>query len=344
MSIDFERRLRSEMEHAPISPRPNVVREAYRRSRRRRHATRGALTAATAMAAGVAATVALIPGGPAQPNQRNTETTAYLVSRLTSALTGSNNEVLVIRDIMVRNPYEFPGTSWSYGDQNRTLVEDYSGRPVNDTGDATTRLPGGTIKDVRVLVDYQARTVTSSTTLTPASTPVVQGPGHVPVNVFTPANCPTDPEGPALLTPLTSSPSQMAASMRKLLTCSRLDITWHQRIAGTEVIKIVINFPKNNEDEVLYVDESTFLPVEMTDRSLDVNGKWGGDTFLYSWLPPTKANLALLNPPIPPGFRVIVRPPLVIRPPWVIQPPKASNSPEAVPSPGAVPSTKTGTR
>jgi hypothetical protein len=269
MSIDFERRLRSEMEHAPISPRPNVVREAYRRSRRRRHATRGALTAATAMAAGVAATVALIPGGPAQPHQRNTETTAYLVSRLTSALTGSNNDVLVIRDIVVSNPYESPGTFWSYGNQNRTLVVDYSGRPVNDTGDATTRLPGGTIKDVRVQVDYQARTVTRSTTV---NTPLAQGNVHV----FNPASGPTDPEGPALLTPLTSSPSQMAASMRKLLTCSRLDITWHQRIAGTEVIKIVINFPKNNEDEVLYVDESTFLPVEMTDRSLDVNGTWGG--------------------------------------------------------------------
>lgn len=43
MSIDFERELRAGMEQAPIRPRPDLVRDAFRRSRRRRRAARAAM-------------------------------------------------------------------------------------------------------------------------------------------------------------------------------------------------------------------------------------------------------------------------------------------------------------
>jgi hypothetical protein len=88
--------------------------------------------------------------------------------------------------------------------------------------------------------------------------------------------------------------------MRTLLTCNKLDITWHQRVAGTEVIKIVFHSPLDL-GRVLYVDESTYLPVEVADHLQWANGTWGRETYLFSWLPPTKASLALLNPTIPPA-------------------------------------------
>jgi hypothetical protein len=96
--------------------------------------------------------------------------------------------------------------------------------------------------------------------------------------------------------------------MRGLLTCGKISITWHQRLAGTEAVKMVIDVggaaSSVRTSGTLWVSESTFLPIEAIFTSV-IAGRETSLTVQYAWLPPTNANLALLDVPIPAGFKIV---------------------------------------
>jgi hypothetical protein len=79
----------------------------------------------------------------------------------------------------------------------------------------------------------------------------------------------------------------MASSIRTLLTCDKGVAIGHQRIGGIEAITITYHYPRDGGTQVLYVNESTYLPFHLTST---ISGpSFGGSDAYISWLPPTRA-------------------------------------------------------
>ena len=89
MSTDFEQRLRAEMEHIAVRPRPGLVKDAHRRYRGKRRRIRAVAAAATAVAI-AAGTVAGVAAATASPTAIPALTTAYVLSHASSALAATN--------------------------------------------------------------------------------------------------------------------------------------------------------------------------------------------------------------------------------------------------------------
>jgi hypothetical protein len=121
---------------------------------------------------------------------------------------------------------------------------------------------------------------------------------------------------------LTSDPK---AGIEAGLRCGVFTLAGHQRIDGIDALKLVNQEPRSGGTPwmtlTLWVDPATYLPIE---TQLDTYGHFPlggiarnskGDimriatvryiTVTFTWLPPTRANLALLSPPIPAGFRQV---------------------------------------
>jgi hypothetical protein len=298
MSVDFEHELRAEMERAPIRPRPGMVREAYRRSRRHAHAVRAATAACVATVTAMAAAIVVTALGPSRPARPATQVLAGYISR---ALTASP-DIIVIRNVYAPPSINY-GTylKWNYRDSWRDLQLDQSGKPVSGQTATFTQLPDGRIKDVRTQVDYHARTVTKITQVLPVYQPAG----------LAPTTC-GDVIGLSGLVVGQADSDTMASAIRTLLTCDKSVIIGHQRISGIEAITITYHYPHNQGTQVLYVNESTYLPFHLTST---ISGpSFGGTDTYFSWLPPTRANLAQLTTPIPPGFKVIVTRPWILPP------------------------------
>jgi hypothetical protein len=300
MSTNLEHDLRSQMAQAPIHPRPDVVREAFRQSRRRQRASRTALAAGVAAVAGVAATVAV--SGQGQPHRQGTESTAYLVSHVDSALAAVDDDMMQIHG---KVSYASQGKqhalrvdTWSYRNQSHDLwVFDGVESNVSRSFKAINSRP--VWEDTSVSLDYRSRVATKATAFSPGPvTTIMSCSGH---GQSYRAGAPA----PGAF----GSAAAVAASMRALMSCGGLSVSWHQHYHGTEAIKIVshgslgILTPKTDTlTQVLWVNEATYLPIAVTTRG---TASQGTATIQYAWLPPTKANLANLTVAIPPGFTVV---------------------------------------
>ena len=156
MSTGFEQRLRAEMEQAAVRPRPGLVKEAYRSYRRKRRMTRAVVAAgaAVAIAAGTAVGVtAATTSRAAIPAQ----TTAYVVSHVSSALATANRITYTTTIISFVQPKNGEPSSrvtdiWDYGTRIRQLDESASGQPLSDDW-----MQGGPGKPTYTFVDYQQR-------------------------------------------------------------------------------------------------------------------------------------------------------------------------------------------
>lgn len=93
---------------------------------------------------------------------------------------------------------------------------------------------------------------------------------------------------------------------RKLLACPGITVTRGQRIEGMDAIRL----SGKRLGETLWVNATTYLPIEavityapgnMPPAGYN-NAKSPEQVFQYTWLPPTPANLAYMNVPIPAGF------------------------------------------
>lgn len=312
MSIDFERGLRDEMEQAPIRPRPGLVREAYRRSRRRQLAVRATLAAGTAVVASVAATIAVT----GLPGQQRIETTAYVVSQVNSALATADHDIMHVSQggvaYMDARGSALTEQYWSYGNQSRETMT-FSGSR-EDNWDTVTPVRQGT-EDVEVGVSYSQRTVTKQTTIIPTKT------------VLNPATCSGAP-GSLVAFPGTGAienASWVAGWVHAVLGCGAATATSNQRYEGTEAIKLSGRL--SDGTWWLWVDQSTFLPIASGFSSTAKDGGSGSDS--YQWLPPTKANLASLTGQIPAGFKVITEKPHTI---VIPTPPRAASTVPVTPT------------
>jgi hypothetical protein len=307
MSIDFEERLRSEMAAVEVRPRPGLVRAAYRDCQRRRRVTRAVAVAGVAAvtAGGTAAGLgAAAGGGGAVP----AETAAYVVSHVTGALSGSGEVAsMYTRYALAGTPSRnLDGPSWRYGGQSREVYLTQAGQPDIDWG--TTQTSDG---DVQLVVNYPARTwyrlvdrhATSST---------------APPNLC-------DASGGKELIVTRDFASDPQAQIEAGLRCGVLTLAGHQRVGGIDALALVAQLTdpqgKPFMTLTLWVNPSTYLPVE---AKLDTHGHMftgastqrasNGDivavpvrsvTVTFTWLPPTRTNLALLTPAIPTGFRQV---------------------------------------
>jgi hypothetical protein len=323
MSADFEQRLRSEMGQVAAHPRPGLAREAYRRYRTRRRTARAAAVTGTAVVAATGTTVGLAgaPGTNATP----AETTAYVVSHVSSALASTNTigySYLVLRVASSSAPGERIA-SWDYGGyygRERTMVYTAAGQPYSD--EAQTRVPGpqpsapGTLTILDV--DYPARTAAYEKFTIPSPDQKAHPPGHHAKATAVPL---CGPQGLMGFSLHGTSADSVASCMRELLASGKATVAGHQRIDGVDTIKIVLTTgftprsPKPTWRQTLWVNPATYLPVRMTvlpysDNRVDVSfppladGPFTEAVTEFQWLPPTPANLARLSAPIPSGFRV----------------------------------------
>jgi hypothetical protein len=298
MNTDFEQRLRSEMGQVAVRPRPGLAREAYRRYLTRRRTARAvAVTGTTAVAAastavGLSATAG--SGAGAVP----AETTAYVAGRVSSALSGSGEIAYMYAHATVDGTsrlhtfFSQDSRTWTYGNQTNSLSLTPGGQPYIAWETATTS--NGYVHQLGV--NYQARTYTRQSWKSKA-------PAKTPSDI-----CATSRYQLAGEQFLTSDPK---AGIEDGLRCGVFTLAGHQRIDGIDALKLVNQEPRSGGTPwmtlTLWVDPATYLPIE---TQLDTHGhpllaNIRYFTVTFTWLPPTRANLALLSPPVPAGFRPV---------------------------------------
>ena len=317
MSIDFEERLRSEMAAVQVRPRPGLVREAYRGCQRRRRVTRAVAAAGTAAVAagGTAAGLGATAGGGT--GTVPVETTAYVVSHVTSALAATTTISYSDMTLRVANSVKpgFQRATWVYGAwghtrQTRSLISTLAGRPLFDESDVTTWSSPDKPGDSRMIqVDYSAKTVLRSTWSITAASQKHNAAGPV-------AGCGDLVSPKAFIVPavtLADGPaSDISECLRTLLAKGELGVAGHQRIQGIDTIKIILR-PRSGAI-TLWIDPVSYLPVRMLvvprpAGSVRVVMAPASGALLdvlteFRWLPATPANLAQLTAPVPAGFSV----------------------------------------
>jgi hypothetical protein len=201
-------------------------------------------------------------------------THATLVSRVEQAVLTSTNFVAYTRRYDYAHRSELIVSAWDYGNIHLLI------QPHPHNAQLTTNYPDRhTVK----FVDYDHRTW--SLTNWPWS-----GLVHTDKNQCV---------GPADDSPQVGDP-RWAAWLASSLRCGAYTVTSRSGANGTPILNIV-NTPKDVEYQHgvrldILVDATTYLPI----------ADWQTGNFGYydviTWLPPTKALLAKLTLPVPPGF------------------------------------------
>ena len=326
MNTDFDALVRDSMRTFTegIEYPPPLTDRARQRVRRRRRRTRRLALVTSAAGAGglIAAGVTLgLPLTASGPPHRVTgiQTTARVIQRVDAALAAvqanSPVEAVIARGfpgarVSVGGPYQVRiGTArmWSRGDVGHIAYFAPDGRLAAGFRSSVTH---GTF--VATGIDYQHRTWWRSRSRTGASTD--QG---------APATC--------IFRPVAQSPAQAASEIRRLLHCDHVRVAGRQRIDGVAAIKIVLQVVPSKHRTctsgtgsigptkttwhctswtnvsrpggILWVASSDYLPVRFEPAGLPKSVAIGRMDF--RWLPPTQANLARLQMPIPAGFRRI---------------------------------------
>jgi len=271
MSINFEQRLRAEMEQVTVSPRPGLVNGAYRSFRGKRRTIRTVAAAGTALAiaAGAAAGVA---AATASPTAIPTQTTAYVVSHVSSALATSYE--ISYTTVATVTPDNTPATIyfWKYGTRFRDMPE-IGSQPQFDEWAPGWGQPGDDLTIVNYLQRSWARYGTAHD---PAGVPSFScqqyGRYFFPLSVWEPAD--------------------VSSIIESGLRCGAFQMAGHQQLDGIDTIKLT-GIYDGSPLFTLWVDASTYLPVQMAGNKIAMQ---------FRWLPPTQANLAQLTGTIPPGF------------------------------------------
>jgi hypothetical protein len=302
MNTDFEDLVAETLQRRAATVRipANLAGLAHRvrRQRRRRYVMRSGLTAATA--AGLAVAIPLATqAGPPRTGSRTlpAQTLAYVVRHAELSIAArAKTDIEVARDIYPGPGFGwvFPNRSkfvahstatWTYGISYRIEFYAADARPLEDGSWVfAPPLPGSDERAGRqTTVDYLARTwwheylPPTSINYSPPAPPASCNPEDVPAT-GTPIGdwAPTVPW------------------LRFGLRCGSFRLAGRQRVDGINAIKIVADSASNMQ--VIWVSAKTYLPVQ----SLTY-----GTLAEYHWLPATPRNLALLNAPIPAGFRQV---------------------------------------
>jgi hypothetical protein len=286
-----------------------LAHRARKQYRRRRWVLSSGLTAMTA--AGLAVVVPLATQAGPQPTASlpHAETVAYIIRHTERGIaarievardTGPWSQFLVALPLDGRPIIGLSGsvftahssTEWSYGPLFRAEYYAADARPLYDQNSINspavrrTRLVSVRNTDV----DYLNRTWWRT------SFPAVGISGP-------PASC--NPKGFGPLPQAIEDPANYTPSvpwLRYYLRCGSYRLAGRQHVGGINAIKIVS--PRGGFRQVIWVNPATWLPVQSL--IYFVAGGYQKQLCLltdFHWLAATPRNLALLNVPIPAGFR-----------------------------------------
>lgn len=289
MSTGLEERLGQWMEDATAEIRlpPGLARRAARHRQRRIMAQTGAVTAT---AAAVTAAV-VVSGATGAPRDTGTTATARLASKVESAMATVVAADDIMHMVQLANGHE---DSWYYYGPRSTLrrIEFYSasGQPSSEVAQESS-----STRYTFVSVSYPARTWFTQTRTLHGPLPVAAPPTSCGQQIYVAPG-----EEPALL----------VASIREALSCGQITKDGAAYVDGVKVTKLVFvrRSPKLVMTTTVWVEPATYLPVQF-----EISWTVGGHTFgnaieSIAWLPPTSANLALLQVSIPAGFTQVPPP------------------------------------
>jgi hypothetical protein len=273
MNSEFDELLRDGMERftAELRAPANLAARA-RRSRRQRLTLR---TAASGVAAAAVAAVAF----------------AAVPSTMAPVTVGSPTVRIAERHdleyLQLTRANRDSAQLWIYRGQIRQQISSPSGRPIGVLVSDTVKAKNGHTRSVQTIVDYQYKEWARGRQAYSLSLQSL--------------SC----HPPTLDVP--SSPSALPAWIRgvhRLIKCGVLKVAGTEQINGIPTIKLktttkVANSPTGTR-EMFWVKRSDYAPVRMVARA-------GTQSNLIniSWLPPTKANVAMLRVHIPSGFRQV---------------------------------------
>jgi len=240
--------------------------------------------AVVAVAAAAGTAVALIPSGPAKPAPVATHTTAYVVSHVTRALDAMpRGTILFTQRFPARGPIM---DTWT-DDGDRARHKDFTraGQLISDSEISFSSSPTGVTRQTSV--DYQNKTWWRSVGPYENGTPKL-------TKEWTCSNVGTDD--------IVGNPRDMAAQLRKALPCGDLKVVGSGTVGGVPAVELSGHFSNGDAALTYWVNATTYLPFRFTAKA--------GGTFQMTlqWLPPTAANLAKFNLPIPAGFTQVPPP------------------------------------
>lgn len=291
MSTGFEQRLRAEMEHIAVRPRPGLVKDAYRSYRRRRRTIRAVAAAAAAVAI-AAGTVTGIAAATASPAAIPAQTTAYVLSHASSALATTNRIMYTTTTTTFGPPAntQFVTDVWDYGSRIRQVDESASGKPMWDSWVQT-----GHGKPAQIWVDYQDRTWERFGIAPSGPPPKLSVCGKF---------------GALLIAP-SATPADWKLVINAGLRCGLFHVAGRQRVDGIDAIKVtgsansgIMLWASPAGGITLWLDPHTYLPVQLAGSEASSGPKPAAVVIRFYWLPPTQANLAQLTGTIPPGFHL----------------------------------------
>jgi hypothetical protein len=286
------------------------------RGHQRRIALLGIGFAGTAVAAAAAVLVATVgpghvtgPGGSSGPPW----TAAYVIRHAEQALASAERANLIEKTRTVAYGAWFtlplqPSPSaaaaqtvnWWYRGQSRTEGRTAAGTLVFDTRTASSSTPHR-ITITSQTVNYTARTWWRGHATIPVPTGSLWPPPH-PCQV---ASAP-DPSG--------SPGANWAAEIRLAMSCRNYRATGTAVVDGVDTVEMVYRYRQERHNkyfrlshavaQTVWVSRVTYLPVQVRWTWPRLHGLPDGSvTGDFTWLQPTKANLASLRVPVPAAFR-----------------------------------------
>jgi hypothetical protein len=162
-----------------------------------------------------------------------------------------------------------------------------AGQPISDSGISFSGSATGVTRITSV--DYQNKTWWRSVEPYANGTPEL-------TKAWTCSNVGTDD--------IVGNPREMAAQLHKALSCGDLKVVGSSTVDGVSAIELSGHFSNGDAALTYWVNATTYLPFRFTAKAS------GTPAFQMSlrWLPPTAANLAKLNVPIPAGFTQVPPP------------------------------------
>jgi hypothetical protein len=317
-------------------PPAGLAGRAFQRHRQRTIALRAAVAGTAVVAAGVLATgvlvTAALPGAAPRPGHQDrpasaagtaqtsaqtpvTQTAAFVSNHTERALAAAQRANLVEEIHTAGQNYplgltqvlSFPinggGTghlvkqagptasqenAWSYRGQLREQGLDAAGKPLFDASSTTAQSPDGSRTVMNVSgtgVDYTSRTWWRSS-----------------LQLSLPATGQTTCAS-AFLPPPVGTTLDWAAAIRTALSCGHFRLAGHEQIGTVNAIKLVSAKVDGPYTAAVWVDPSTYLPVQLTWNWLDPRAQGPGTlTGDFRWVQPTQGNLGALKVTVPGGF------------------------------------------
>jgi hypothetical protein len=278
---------------AGVAAPEGLASRAMRAHHRRRYALRlGAPVAVAAVVAAIAVTATALTGGQTGPRHtRHTRTQTPMGN--TTYARGDITEITAVYAPWSRYPsHYFKRVSLELGGLSVVKYDYLTGeRAVTVWSSAFNRRTHGI---PLVLVNYRTRTWAAGHS--------VPGTANLPPVIAEQFQTYQSPRSCAVVVESAEPGAVQAGVIRAGLHCGALATAGRQRLDGTLAIRIVPAMQQHQSNapvrEQLWVSASSYQPLEYA---------WSGLAMTFvayvTYLPPTRANLALLQPVIPPGFR-----------------------------------------